>query len=167
MSSGTLAAIFIADRATGPMTRIEEAHLAAERGIEGDRYFDGTGSFSRWPGTGRQVTLIEQETIDAVFADHGVDLRAGQSRRNLVTRGVRLADLNGQFFRIGDALLHGSREAAPCDHLERLVPGSFAALKGRGGLRAEIMEGATIRPGDQITLGRAPVDKSLQEMSRP
>lgn len=154
MPNGTLAAIFVADRAGAAPIRIEEALLIPERGIEGDRYFAGVGSFSRWPGSGRDITLIEQETIDAVLREHGIDLSAGQSRRNLVTLGVRLADLDGQFFRIGAALLHGARECAPCQYLERLVPGSFEALKGRGGLRAEIIEEGPVRVGDEITRGR-------------
>ena len=97
------------------MTGIERARLVPERGIEGDRYFTGVGSFSRWPGSGRDITLIEQETIDAVLREHGVDLTAGQSRRNLVTLGIRLADLNGQFFRIGGALFHGARMRLPAN----------------------------------------------------
>jgi MOSC domain-containing protein YiiM len=150
----TLNAIFIAPTAAGPMLPIAQALVVPEKGIEGDRYFAGVGSFSRWPGSGRNVTLIEQEVIDAVLREHGLDLSAGQSRRNLVTQGIRLADLNGQFFRIGSALLHGARECAPCQHLERLVPGSFEALKSRGGLRAEVMEQGTIAVGDAIELGR-------------
>lgn len=154
MPLGTLAAIFITDRAGATMIPIERAHLVPERGIEGDRYFTGDGSFSRWEGSGRAITLIEQETIDAVVREHGIDLTNGQSRRNLVTRGVRLDQLDGQFFRIGGVLLHGARECAPCKYLERLVPGSFEALKGRGGLRAEIIEEGMIRIGDEMTLGR-------------
>jgi MOSC domain-containing protein YiiM len=150
----TLNGIFISPRAAEPMSPLTQALLVPEKGIQGDRYFAGIGSFSRWPGSGRHVTLIEQEVIDAVLGEHGVDLNAGQSRRNLVTQGIRLADLNGQFFRIGGALLHGSRECAPCQHLERLVPGSFEALKRRGGLRAEIMGQGTIHIGDTIIPGR-------------
>lgn len=149
-----LIAIFISERRAKPLMPITEARLIPERGIEGDRYYHGAGSFSHWGGSGRDITLIEQEVIDDVFEKHAVDLRAGQSRRNLVTSGVRLSELNGQFFRIGGVLLHGARECAPCKHLERLVPGSFEALKGRGGLRAEIIEEGTIRVGDAITPGR-------------
>ena len=136
------------------MRAIEQGTLIPERGIEGDRYHAGIGSFSRWPGSGRNITFIEEEVIDAIRAEGGLDLSAGQHRRNIVTRGIRLSELNGQFFRIGDVLLHGSRECAPCNYLERLVPGSFAALKGRGGLRAEIHEAGIIRVGYDITRGK-------------
>lgn len=154
MRSGQLAAIYIADEAAAPMRAIEVARLVPGRGIEGDRYYAGTGAFSRWEGSGRDLTLIDQATLDAIFNEFGIDLRQGQSRRNLITTGIHLPELNGQFFRIGTALLHGARECAPCKYLERLVPGSFKALAGRGGLRAEIIEEGMIRPGDAITLGR-------------
>ena len=153
MSLGTLAAIFITDRAGAQMIPIERARLVPERGIEGDRYFTGDGSFSRMEGSGRAVTLIEQETIDAVFREHGVDLSNGRSRRNLVTRGVRSINSTGNSFESA-ACSSTARDCAPCKYLERLVPGSFAALKGRGGLRAEIVEEGMIRTGDEITLGR-------------
>ena len=133
------------------MVAVPEVLAVAERGLEGDRYFEQRGSFSRWPGEGRAVTLIEQEAIDAILREHGIDLRGGRSRRNIVTRGVTLAELNGRKFRIGEALFWGARECAPCRHLERLVvPGLMEAMNGRGGWRANIWEGGRIRVGDAI-----------------
>jgi MOSC domain-containing protein YiiM len=97
------------------------------------------------------VTLVEAEALEAVLAETGIDLTGGRARRNLVTRGVRLADLNGRTFRVGEVVLRGTRLCAPCEFLERLTePGVFAALKGRGGLRAEILQGGLIRAGDSI-----------------
>ena len=147
-SAGVIHAIYISPVAGGPMRPVESVRAVPGRGLEGDRYFLGVGSFSRWPGEGRAVTLIEQEVIDAVAREHGVDLSAGRSRRNLVTQGVTLADLNGRKFRIGTALLRGSRVAAPCRYLERLVgAGTFEALKYRGGLRADVLEEGLISVG--------------------
>jgi MOSC domain-containing protein YiiM len=150
---GHLESIFIAPAAKAPLVGVPEVRAVVGRGLEGDRYFLGQGSFSRWPGDGRPITLIEAEAIDTVLQETGIDLSAGRSRRNLVTRDVRLADLNGRRFRIGEALLRGTRLCAPCAFLERLTePGVFAALKGRGGLRAEILEGGTIRAGDTVRM---------------
>jgi MOSC domain-containing protein YiiM len=149
--TGHLESIFIAPAAKAPLVGVPEVRAVVGRGLEGDRYFLAEGSFSRWPGDGRPVTLIEAEAIEAVLRETGIDLSAGRSRRNLVTRGVRLPDLNGRRFRIGQALFRGTRECAPCAFLERLTePGVFAALKGRGGLRAEILEGGVIRAGDAL-----------------
>lgn len=149
--SGVVRAICVAPAARAPMACVAEVRAVAERGLEGDRYFLGTGSFSRWAGTGRNVTLVEEEALEAVRAGTGIDLSGGRSRRNIVTAGVRLAALNGRKFRIGDAVMRGTRECAPCKHLERLTePGVEAALKGRGGLRAEILQGGVIHVGDII-----------------
>lgn len=148
---GTVHGIFIADAAKAPMREVREVRVLEHGGLEGDRYALGTGAFSRWPGWGRAVTLIEWEALDAILGETGIDLTAGQSRRNLVTQGVELASLNGKAFRIGTALLRGARLCAPCAYLERLAgPGVFAAMKGRGGLRADVVEGGVVRMGDAV-----------------
>src|SRR4051812_39231619 len=132
---GYVHAIFIAEAAKQPLRSISEARVLADRGLDGDRYAAGVGAFSRWPGSGRAVTFIAKEAIDAVREETGIDLFAGESRRNIVTVDVDLSELNGQRFRIGTAVLRGARLCAPCAYLERLtVPGMFDALKGRGGL---------------------------------
>ena len=150
-AGGVIEQIFVAPAARVAAVRVDAAVAVAGRGLEGDRYFLGVGAFSRWPGEGRQVTLIEAEAVEAIRADTGIDLSAGQHRRNLATRGVRLADLLGRRFRVGDVLLRGQRLCAPCKYLDRLVGAEvYDAMKGRGGLRAEIVEGGVIREGDEI-----------------
>lgn len=119
--------------------------------MEGDRYCLGVGSFSRWPGEGRAVSLIEAEAIDAIRREAGIELGDGRSRRNIVTAGVALAELVGKQFRIGEALMRGVRPASPCRYLERrTAAGAFDAMKKRGGLRADVVEGGVIRVGDAI-----------------
>jgi MOSC domain-containing protein YiiM len=150
---GTVRAIYLAPSAGAAPVRVDEARAVAGRGLEGDRYFLGVGSFSRWPGEGRAVTLIEEEVVEAIRSECGIDLGDGRSRRNLVTAGVALAGLVGKKFRIGEALLRGARLAAPCRYLERRVaPGTYDAMKGRGGLRADVLEGSVIRLGDGLML---------------
>src|SRR5437868_14776202 len=102
--SGTIEAIYLAQSAGAELGPVEQVRAVAGAGLEGDRYARGKGSFSRWPGAGRQVTLIESEVIESVAADHALDLGSGRSRRNVVTRGVRLNDLVGKRFRIGTVL---------------------------------------------------------------
>jgi MOSC domain-containing protein YiiM len=147
----TLVGIFVSPSRRERLVAVPEVRALSGRGLEGDRYFSGVGSFSRWPGSGRAVSLIEEEAVDAVAAEHGIDLSGGRSRRNLVTRGARLLDLDGRTFRIGTAVFRGVRPCAPCQYLERLTgPGTFNALKGRGGLRADVLEDGIIRLGDEI-----------------
>ena len=151
VTAGTVEGIFIAAAARQPLVSVREVHAVEGRGLVGDRYHAAVGSFSRWPGEGRAVTLVEAEVIEAVLRERDIDLSGGRTRRNLVTRGVRLADLLGKRFRIGTALFRGTRLAAPCPHLERLtVPGVFDGLKGRGGLRADVLGSGVIRVGDAI-----------------
>lgn len=150
---GHLEFIHIARQRGEPMERIATTRLVPGRGLEGDRYFDGQGSFSRWPGGGRAVSLIAAEAIDAIAREHGIDLSNGRSRRNLTTRGVNLDALVGQRFLIGTAILFGSRLCAPCRYLERLIaPGLYEAIKGRGGLRAEVLEDGLISEGDLLII---------------
>ena len=133
------------------MSAVAEGSLVPNRGIEGDRYFLGVGSFSRWPGSGRALTLIEREAIDAIVFEYGIDLRDGLSRRNIVTIGVRLADLIGKTFRLGGAVLRGVRQAEPCGYLaRRTAPQIMEAMKGRGGLRADVLEAGVVRMGDSL-----------------
>jgi MOSC domain-containing protein YiiM len=123
------------------------------KGLVGDRYYLGRGSFSRWPGARRAASFIEGEAVEAVRHEFGIDLSDGRHRRNLVTHGVSLAALQGRTFRIGTAVFRGDGLCAPCRYLERLAgPGVFDALKGRGGLRAEIVEAGALHVGDAIKL---------------
>lgn len=143
--------IYTAPAAKAGVVSVASAEAVVDRGLVGDRYFLGTGAFSRWPGEGRAFTLIEAEVIEAILAETGIDLSAGRHRRNVVTRGVRLNGLVGKRFAIGDAEFRGSRLCAPCRYLERLVaPGLYEAIKGRGGLRGEIVRGGTFSVGDGI-----------------
>jgi MOSC domain-containing protein YiiM len=78
-------------------------------------------------------------------------LDPGQARRNIVTRGIALNHLVEQEFRIGDVVLRGTRLCEPCAHMEKLtIKGTLRGLIHRGGLRAEIVKGGTIRVGDVI-----------------
>jgi MOSC domain-containing protein YiiM len=149
--SGTLVAIHVALEAAGRMEQRLEARAVAGRGLEGDRYFKGEGTFSKHPGTGRQVTLIAIEMLELVERERGIRLNPAETRRNLLTRGVPLHDLVGHVFRVGPVRLQGIRLAEPCDHLERLtVQGVKEGFIHRAGLRADIIDDGVLRVGDEI-----------------
>jgi MOSC domain-containing protein YiiM len=151
MSQGTVVSINIARAASGPMEELAEVKAVAGRGLEGDRYFNKEGSFSETPGTGREVTLIESEAIDALARDYKLELKPGDARRNIVTRGIALNHLVGKEFRVGEVKLKGVRLNEPCNHLASLTDDKVKqGLVHRGGLRAEILDDGTIRVGDPI-----------------
>jgi MOSC domain-containing protein YiiM len=134
------------------MKSVTAAQAVAGRGLDGDRYYSKLGTYSNDAGSGRDVTLIEVEAIEALKREYKVELEPGQSRRNIVTRGVALNHLVEREFRIGDVVLRGTRLCEPCAHMERLtVKGAMRGLIHRGGLRAEIVKGGPIRVGDAIT----------------
>src|SRR2546425_11392494 len=82
---GRVAGIFIGPVAGQEMQPVSEVRAVAGRGLEGDRYFERTGTFSELPGTGREVTLIESEAVESAGREHGLDLAPGAARRNIVT----------------------------------------------------------------------------------
>jgi MOSC domain-containing protein YiiM len=136
------------------MVSVKEVRAIPGKGLEGDRYFTQTGTYSKKPRPDREVTLIEIEAVEALKRDLGIELDAGASRRNIVTRGVPLNHLVGHEFRVGDVTVRGLRLCEPCAHLERLShPGVREALIHRGGLRAQILTDGTIRVGDSIHEG--------------
>jgi MOSC domain-containing protein YiiM len=147
---GTVVAIHIAPDATAKMVPVKEARAVPGKGLEGDRYFLQRGTFSK-PAPDREVTLIEIEAIEALNRDYRVALDAGDSRRNIATRGVPLNQLVGREFTVGSVGLKGIRLCEPCGHLEGLTrEGVRAGLVHRGGLRAQILTGGVIRPGDPV-----------------
>lgn len=153
MWQGSVVSIHITSSAGQPMEAVPEARAVPGRGLEGDRYFTGTGYYSGKPSDGgRELTLIETETLDALPALGG-KLSAAQSRRNIATVGVPLNHLVGREFRIGGVRLRGARLCEPCGYLDGLTQqGAMAALVHRGGLRAQILTDGLIRVGDTITL---------------
>ena len=152
MWQGSVVSIHIAKAAGQPMDTVPEARAVAGRGLEGDRYFLGTGYYSGKPGEGgRELTLIETETLEALPA-LGVKLGAAESRRNIATSGVPLNHLVGREFQVGGVRLRGTRLCEPCKYLDGLTQaGAMSALVHRGGLRALILSNGVIRAGDTIT----------------
>jgi MOSC domain-containing protein YiiM len=149
---GELISIFVCPGPKTRMVSVPEARAVAGRGLEGDRYHDGTGTYFK-PEPDCHVTLIEQEALDALARDYELWLPAEESRRNLLTRGVPLNHLVDRRFRVGDVELLGHGLAEPCKHLEQVAGQPVrAGLVHRGGLRAEVVRGGVIRAGDVIEL---------------
>jgi MOSC domain-containing protein YiiM len=68
-----------------------------------------------------------------------------------VVRGVRVNDLVGRRFRVGEVECLGVELCEPCLHLQGLTrPGIIKDLIHRGGLRADILSGGTISVGDRL-----------------
>ena len=147
---GVVERIFIASKGSAAMERVEEVRTIEGCGIEGDRYCEGTGFWTRY-GDVCEVTLIESEDLDYIQNEIGISVKNGEHRRNIITSGVRLGDLRRKRFRIGEAVLEYDRPRPPCRHVQDLSePGMTRALKGRGGICARVVESGWIRVRDAI-----------------
>jgi hypothetical protein len=149
---GTVEGLAVAPAAEAGMRLLEVASARAGRGLHGDRYAAGAGTFSpradRRPGY--DLTLIAAEVLDDLTAaGHTVDFAA--TRRNVLTRGIDVNALVGRTFRIGDVLCRGHRLCEPCVHLDRLSgPGLLRPLIHRGGLRADVLTDGEVRLGAPV-----------------
>ena len=121
---------------------VESVEAVAGKGLEGDRHF-----FAEGAPPGNAITLIEAEVLE------DVGLSGPQSRRQVVTRGVRLNDLVGKRFLVGEIECEGVELCEPCLHLQSLTrPGIIEDLLHRGGLNADIVTSGTISVGDPVTV---------------
>jgi MOSC domain-containing protein YiiM len=150
---GRVEAIAIADRAEAPMQQITTARAIPGRGLDGDRYANGIGTFTprSGHGVGYDLTLIEAEVLDELTFTDGRQLGYAEARRNIITRGIDLNALVGERFMVGDVECVGRRLCEPCAHLERLTHrGVVRKLIHRGGLRADILSAGNITVGAAI-----------------
>ena len=119
---------------------VDSVSALAGKGLQGDRKFFGDGA-----APGRALTLIEAEALE------DVGLTGAQSRRQVVVRGVRLNDLVGRRFRVGEVECMGVQLCEPCLHLEQMTrPGIIKELVHRGGLTADILNDGRISVGDPV-----------------
>ena len=133
------------------MQDVAEVRALPGKGLEGDRYAERKGTYSSHHGPDREITLIEEEALEALQRDYEHNLTGAESRRNLITRGAALNHLVGRTFMVGEVKLRAIRLCDPCHYLERLTGKQiFQGLIHRGGLRAQILTEGIIRQGDEL-----------------
>jgi MOSC domain-containing protein YiiM len=121
---------------------VESVTAVAGVGLQGDRHFYPDGA-----APGQALTLIEAEALEDVA------FSGAQSRRQVVARGVRLNELVGKRFRVGEVECLGVELCEPCLHLQQLTrPGIIKDLIHRAGINADILTDGVIRVGDKIVL---------------
>jgi MOSC domain-containing protein YiiM len=122
------------------LSPVESVRAVAGKGLEGDRHFRDHGA-----KPGQALTLVEAENVE------GVGLPPGGTRRQVTTRGVRLNDLVGKRFLVGDVECFGVELCQPCAHLQSMTrPGIIKELAHRGGINADILTDGTISVGDAV-----------------
>jgi MOSC domain-containing protein YiiM len=134
------------------MASRSEVRALPGKGLEGDRYFGGKGTFSPHPQKPDfEITVVEKEKIEAFAVESGLPFTASHARRNLVTEGVDLNALAGKEFLVGEVRIRGIRLCEPCSYLAKTTfPEALRGLVHKGGLRAQILTAGTIRVGDAV-----------------
>ena len=133
-------AIHLGPDKAGELRAVESVRALAGQGLEGDRYFRPNGA-----KPGQALTLVEAEDVESV------GLAPGQTRRQLTVRGVRLNDLVGKRFRVGEVECYGVELCEPCLHLQSMTrPGIIKELAHRAGINADILTDGVIRVGDEV-----------------
>lgn len=99
-------------------------------------------------GSERQLLLIEEETLRAM------NLRIGEVRENLTTRGIVLTGLErGRILQIGSEVrLRITQPCQPCSRMDEIRPGLQQELTGRRGVLAKVESGGSISVGDPIRI---------------
>lgn len=135
--------IHIAGERNGPARSLAEAKVVTDYGIEGD--------WRSHPRNSRQLTLIEEESLLATGRKLGLTVPAGSSRRQVVVRGLSLNRTVGKTLRLGHVLVWVTDICDPCENMERTIgPGARLAMAAHGGVCARVVEGGTLRVGDQV-----------------
>jgi MOSC domain-containing protein YiiM len=138
----TVEAIHLGAPRVAKLWAVESVRAVAGKGLEGDRHFHEEGA-----PPGQALTLVEAEVVEEV------GLAPGETRRQLTVRGMKLNDLVGKRFRVGEVECFGVELCEPCSHLEEMTrPGMIKALVHRAGINADIVSGGTIRLGDSVTV---------------
>ena len=147
-----VAQILTADSPAAEMRPRAEARAVPGKGLEGDRYFLGRGSFSpELQKPDFEITFIEQEKIEAFARESNLPFTSRHTRRNIVTEGVSLNDLVGREFYVGEVRIRGIRLCEPCNYLAKIsFPETLKGLVHKGGLRAQVLSEGLIRVGDTI-----------------
>ncbi len=126
-----------------PLEEVARVECVAGRGLRGDRFFDFKDDYQG------QVTFFAREVFEWLQAQFpGVEKSAGALRRNVLVSGADLQALIGKEFELQGVRFRGTQHCKPCFWMDTaFAPGAFEALKGKGGLRAEILSDGWLTTG--------------------
>ena len=154
MKTMTLHAIIIGEKAKEPLHYLDSVHAVQGKGLEGDRYFYGQGTFNK-PQLSqdvREISILPYETLSECNRRLESDLDFLDLRRNLIIKNFDASLLEDKVFTIGSAKFRIVRTCPPCRYLSRLLDEDMMkGLKYIGGYRAVIVQSGVITVGDEIS----------------
>ena len=127
---------------------VESIEVLANKGVVGDRHFDN------YNDPYCQLSLIEAENIDEYNLKFGLNIPYLDFRRNIITKGIKLNDLVGKKFSIGNVEVEGIDLCRPCRHLTEMLDQEniLKEFLRKGGLRCQILSSSKINIGDTINV---------------
>lgn len=139
------------DVGIAPTIEHQSLELSQGRGLKDDRF-----EFSKYP-----ITFFSLEVAEEVCSSLELDMDIKLFRRNIIISGVHLNSLIGKRFKIGSVEFEGVAHCAPCTWMNAVMKkGAYAAMRGRGGLRAKVIRGGTIICGDAELISKEMVDEN-------
>jgi len=151
----TLHAIIIGKKAKEPLHYVSSVKAVEGRGLEGDRYFYGVGTFNKpqLSQSVREISILAYESLEECNSRLGRELEFLDLRRNLIIRDFDITKLENKIFTIGSAKFKIIRTCPPCRYLSRLLnENMMQGLKYIGGYRATIVESGVIEVGDAVMI---------------
>ncbi|MBV7329610.1 molybdenum cofactor biosysynthesis protein [Chloroflexi bacterium TSY] len=153
-----------------PTHDVDQVMAKTDLGLVGDRFFglkkgfDGQVTFFAW----EVYTLLCEQ-----FSN--LSITPMLLRRNVITEGINLNALIGHEFEIhtkeGEGVrFRGARHCNPCAWMDQVVgSGALKFLKGRGGLRAQILSDGVLRSGDAMLFTSVQLDATqiTEPLARP
>ena len=154
---GSVVSLFVSPGIGEPMQVRTVVKALTGRGLEGDRYALGQGTYSNVARqVARHVSLIGREAMESANEElrrRGlIPFAQEETRRNIVVQGVDVYALLGQEFRVGAVRLRGSDPTRPC-HIPSVAAtksGFAETYRDRGGIRAEVLSDGIISIGDFV-----------------
>ncbi len=140
-----LLGIAIRKRPKDPMVILQSTVVTVDHGVASD--------FRGKPGK-RQVTVLSREGWERACAEVGEAHAWYERRANLYIEGLVLQHSQGRVLQIGEVRLKIMQETDPCERMEQLTSGLFAALaqEWRGGVCCRVLSSGQISVGDEVVL---------------
>ena len=143
---GEVVEIGIANIKGNKIQKVNKVEALKGKGLKNDRKYSENNQKKR------QVTLIEIENINHFNNISNTNINPVDFRRNIITENVRLNELVGKEFFVGNIKLKGHDLCRPCKYLQdKLKQNNFVKeFLHTGGLRCEILTSGKINVGDII-----------------